>query len=216
MPVTSLNDEGYMSRMSKTVLIAALAMAAWSCGTSSTLVQRWSEPGYTGTKGQKVMVVALAKSEGTRRVWEEAFSHALVQVKAQPIAGSSVFTNGLPSDEATLKQTIRESGADLVAVTRLVDVDKEQVYVPGTTYYPAPYYGMYGYYNNAYGMMNTPGYYQENKVYKLETNVYDVKTEKLVWNGLTETVNPETAQDAANSIINVVVLDMIEHKIIGK
>jgi hypothetical protein len=216
MPVTSLNDEGSMSRMSKTVLIAALAIAAWSCGTSTSLVQRWSEPGYTGTKGQKVMVVALAKSEGTRRVWEEAFSHALVQVKAKPITGSSVFPQGLPSDEATLKQTIRESGADLVAVTRLVDVDKEQVYVPGTTYYPAPYYGMYGYYNNAYGMMNTPGYYQENKVYKLETNVYDVKTEKLVWNGLTETVNPETAQDAANSIINVVVMDMIEHKIIGK
>jgi hypothetical protein len=65
-------------------------------------------------------------------------------------------------------------------------------------------------------MMNTPGYYQENKVYKLETNVYDVKSEKLVWNGLTETVNPETAQDAANSIINVIVMDMIDHKIIGK
>jgi len=205
-----------MSQTSRIVLIGALAVAAVSCGTSSTLVQRWSEPGYTGQKGQKVMVVALAKSEGTRHVWEEAFAHALRQVKAQPIEGSSVFTQGLPADEPTLKQTIRESGADLVAVTRLVDVDKEQVYIPGTTYYPAPYYGMYGYYNNAYAMMNTPGYYQENKVYKLETNVYDVKSEKLVWNGLTETVNPETAQDAANSIINVIVMDMIDHKIIGK
>jgi hypothetical protein len=205
-----------MSSKFRFVWIAVLALAVASCGTSSSLVQQWHDPAYTGQKGQTMMVVALAQSEGARHVWEEAFSHALTQVDVKPIAGSKVLPAQGQVDQETMKQAIRESGADLVAISRIVNVEKEQVYVPGTSYYPAPYYGMYGYYGSAYGMMNTPGYYQENKVYKLETNVYDVKTEKLVWNGLTETVNPETMQDGANSVINVVVMNMMDSKIIRK
>jgi hypothetical protein len=207
-----------MSRRLRLLLCAVLGVAATTCGTSSTLVQRWSEPTYVGSKGQKMMVVALAQNERGRHMWEEAFSTALRSVKVTPVAGSTALPLSGEADESTLKQAIRDSGVNLVAVSRLVDVEKEQVYVPGSTYYtPAPsYYGMYGYYHNSYGMVSTPGYYQENKIYKLETNVYDVKTEKLVWSGLTETVNPETAQEGANSVIQIVIGDMIASKVIAK
>jgi len=207
-----------MSRKLRPLLYAVLVAAAASCATSSTLVQRWSDPAYVGHKGDKMMIVALAKDERNQHTWEDAFSAALSSVKIQPIKGSTVLPHSSAADEATMKEAIRNSGANLVAVSRLVDVEKEQVYVPGSTYYtPAPsYYGMYGYYYNSYGMVNTPGYYQENKVYKLETNVYNVQNEKLVWSGLTETVNPETAQDAANSVIQVVIGDMIDSKVIAK
>ena len=91
-------------------------------------------------------------------------------------------------------------------------------YVPGSTYYtPAPaYYGMYGYYNSSYAMVHDPGYYQENTIVKLETNVYDVASEKLVWSGVTETLNPETAQDVANSVAFKVTEDMVKSKVIRK
>jgi hypothetical protein len=206
-----------MSRRLRLFLCAVLGVAA-GCSTSSTLVQRWSDANYSGTKGQKMMIMALGPNERNRNMWEEVFSSALTAVKVQPVRGSTALPSGAEADEPTLKQAIKDSGVKLVAVTRLVDVEKEQVYVPGSTYYtPAPsYYGMYGYYNYGYGMVNEPGYYQENKIYKLETNVYDVQTEKLVWSGLTETVNPETAADGANSVVQVVIGDMIASKIIQK
>lgn len=204
-----------MNRFTR-LFAALLCVVAVSCGTSSSLVQRWSDPSFEGQPGQKMIIIALAKSERNQKTWEGAFANVLRQVKVQPIAGSTVLPSQQSADESTLKQAVKETGADLAAVTRLVSVDKETTYVPGSAYYtPAPsYYGFYGYYSSSYAMVSTPGYYQEDKVYSVETNVYDVRTEKLVWSGVTETVNPETGQDAAMSIASTIVDDMIASKVI--
>jgi hypothetical protein len=207
-----------MKRMGSMAVVLLIAVAAASCGTSTSLSQRWSDPAYVGQPGQKMMIVALSKTERNQFVWEAAFSAALQKEKVQPLVGSKFLPKDAAADEATLKQAVRESGANLVAVTRLLAVDKEQQYVPGMSYYtPAPaYYGMYGYYNSSYAMVHDPGYYQENTIVKLETNVYDVATEKLVWSGVTETLNPETAQDVANSVAYTVTEDMVKAKVLRK
>jgi hypothetical protein len=199
-------------------VILALAVAATSCGTSSTLTQRWSDESFQGQPGQKMMVIALTPAERNMLIWEGAFSGALTKAGVQPVPGSKFIPFGKEVDEAALKQTIRESGVNLVAVTRVLAVDKEQEYVPGTSYYtPAPgYYGMYGYYHSSYAFVSSPGYIQENTIVKLETNVYDVGTEKLVWSGVSETLNPETAQDVANSVAFMLVDDMRKSNIIKK
>lgn len=204
-----------MNRFTR-LFAALLCVVAVSCGTSSSLVQRWSDPNFEGQPGQKMIIIALAKSERNQKTWEGAFANILREVKVQPIAGSTVLPLQQAADEAALKQAVKETGADLAAVTRLVSVDKETTYVPGSAYYtPAPaYYGFYGYYASSYAMVSTPGYYQEDKVYSVETNVYDVRTEKLVWSGVTETINPETGQDAAMSIAGTIVDDMIASKVI--
>lgn len=207
-----------MKRSRAVVAVLALTLAATSCGTSSSLTQRWSDESYQGSPGQKMMVIALTPAERNALIWEGAFSNALTQVGVQPLPGSKTFPFGQKIEEPALKQGIRESGADLVAVTRVLAVDKEQEYVPGTSYYtPAPgYYGMYGYYHSSYAFVSSPGYIQENTIVKLETNVYDVNTEKLVWSGVSETINPETAQDVANSVAMMLVDDMRKSKVIQK
>ena len=207
-----------MKRILVMVALLAIAVAAVSCGSTTTMSQRWSDPAYVGQPGAKMMVIALAKSERNQYTWETAFSQALTKEKVTPLVGSKFLPANSAADEPTLKAAIKESGANLAAVTHLIAVDKETSYVPGTTYYtPAPaYYGMYGYYNSAYGMVNDPGYYQENTIVKLETNVYDVASEKLVWSGVTETLNPETAQDVANSVAYKVTEDMVKSKVIRK
>jgi hypothetical protein len=207
-----------MNRSRSVLAVLALSLAASSCGTSSTLTQRWSDETYTGQPGQKMMVIALTPAERNMLIWEGAFSSALQSSGVTPIAGSKFIPHGTKVEEAALKQTIRESGANLVAVTRVLAVDKEQEYVPGSSYYtPAPgYYGMYGYYHSSYAFVSSPGYIQENTIVKLETNVYDVGTEKLVWSGVSETLNPETAQDVANSVAMMLVDDMRKSKVIRK
>ena len=207
-----------MKRISMMAVLLGLAVTVASCGTTTSLSQRWSDPAYVGQPGQKMMIIALAKSERNQFVWESAFSQALQKEKVSPLVGSKFLPSTNAADEATLKTAIKESGANLAAVTRLIAVDKETSYVPGMSYYtPAPaYYGMYGYYNSSYAMVHDPGYYQENTIVKLETNVYDVASEKLVWSGVTETLNPETAQDVANSVAYTVTEDMVKSKVIRK
>lgn len=208
-----------MNRFVKLFAAVMLSVTAISCAPSTTLVQRWSDPAYTAEPGDSMVIIALSDTERKVRVWESAFSTVLSAANVKPILGTSLVSGGAAADEATLMTAIRESEADMVALTRLVSVDKEETYVPGTTSYYAPAsaaYGFYPYYYSSYEMVSTPGYYQTDQIYTLETNVYHVKTEKLIWSGVTETVNPETSQDGATDVAYTIVDDMIASKIIKK
>jgi hypothetical protein len=200
----------------RSVFAVPLLLSLVSCGSSTSLVGRWNDPAYQGRSGQKVLVVALAESERNAKVWEDSFGKALTAVGAQPIPGSQFIPVSTAADSSTFVAAVQQSSAELLAVTRLVSAEKETSYVPGSTYYtPAPYhYGYYGYYYSSWGMVNEPGYYVEDKVYNLETNLYDVQTRKLVWSGLTRTVNPETIQIAADEITESVIVDIVNSKVI--
>jgi hypothetical protein len=189
-----------------------------SCGSSASLVSKWKDPDYQGKPGQKVLVVALAESEHNARVWEDSFGKALTGAGATPIRGTDFIPVSTAADSATFVAAVNQSGADMLAITRLVSAEKETQYVPGATYYtPAPYsYGYYGYYHSSWGVVNDPGYYVENKIYNLETNLYDVASRKLVWSGVTQNVNPSSIQTAAFDVSQSVIYDVVKSKVIVK
>ena len=137
---------------------------------------------------------------------------------ARKVTVSKGSTSGATAsaDIETFKKAIIASGAQIVTISRLVDVASETVYHPGTTAYipAAGYYGMGAYYHSSYMMVSDPGYVSESKIYKVETNVYDVKTEKLIWSGLSDTTDPSNYQEAIASIAVLVVGEMVKMKIV--
>ena len=207
-----------MIRFSRTIACLLLAVSIYGCGVSTQMAGVWRDPAYLGQPNQKVLILALANNARNGLIWENALASALQAQGAQPLAGSATIPAAAMADTASIKAAVRNTSADLLAVTRLVAVDKEQEYVPGSTYYaPSPgYYGYSNYYMSSYAVVSTPGYIQENTIVKLETNLYDIKTEKLIWSGLTHTVNPESAQETATSVAGTIVSDMVQKKIIRK
>ena len=85
-------------------------------------------------------------------------------------------------DEKKLEKRVNESGSDTILMTRLIDIRKDTQYIPPDYVYapPAHYYGgWHGYYRSAY--MVSPGYTVEYETAVLETNLYDLETDKLIW-----------------------------------
>ena len=73
-------------------------------------------------------------------------------------------------------------------------IPKVESYNPGTVYAPVNYgyYGSYyGYYNYYYPQVYSPGYYSVDKTYYLETNLYDLAADKLLWSVQSEARNPK-------------------------
>ncbi|MCW9096075.1 MAG: hypothetical protein OQJ93_01685, partial [Ignavibacteriaceae bacterium] len=52
---------------------------------------------------------------------------------------------------------------------------------------------------------NTSGYLSENVVVVLETNIYETKNKRLIWSGISETVDPQKASDVIKSFGNELV-----------
>ena len=174
-----------------------------SCGPSTKIVKTWSEPGASVTQGagNKTLVIAMVKDETSRRVIEDEL---VKRLNGNATASYTLLTPDMlkQASEEALNQKLQEGKFTHILMMRLADVEKETTYVPGTT---TVYYGGYGrYYGYGAGMYSTPGYYTTDKNYFVETTVYSVAPNKLIWTGTTKTVNPSKLAKTVNEIADVV------------
>jgi len=186
-----------------------------SCGPSTKIEKSWVEPGarVAPDPQNKVMVIALVKDETSRRVIEDEL---VKRIKTPAVASYQFLTSEMikaASDEA-LNSMITKEKFTHVLLMRLADIEKETSYVPGTT---TGYYGGYGmYYGYGAAMYSTPGYYTTDKNYFIETTIYSVSPNKLLWTGTTKTVNPSKVNKAVNEIADVVVAKMKQDGFLNK
>ncbi len=135
-----------------------------------------------------------------------------------------------------IKNKVKENNIDAIMIIGLMDTQKEQRYVEDRSnnyYYPGGtgYYGVqqvvpgaavmpftYGAYYNyyAYNMSNyyTSGYYVEDVTYFLESNLYDVQKEQLLWTARTKSVNIKSVEEEAQKFAAMIVNDIMAKKVL--
>ena len=202
----------------KRIFVVLTAILLYGCGTSSTIVSSWRDPKITVAQEhfKKVLVVALVKDEASRRVAENRIA------ASNPIFKTSYQYLNETTKQLTQEQKLKilqDENFDGVVTMRLVSIDKETNYVPGT--YTGMYYGgfdglysgMYGYgFGNWYGMYSPafydPGYYQETTSYMVETNIFSLKENKLIWTGTTKSDYVTDLGQTVDAIMLAVVKEM--------
>jgi hypothetical protein len=62
----------------------------------------------------------------------------------------------------------------------------------------------------AYRQVSSPDYLREDKTVRVETNLYATATREgeLVWTGISDSFNPNSAKKAINGVVKVVVKDL--------
>jgi len=198
------------------ILLAGAILAA-ACATTE-LTSVWKDPAYQA-RPEKILVIGVAKRPQIRRLFEDEFVNQIKARGTDAIASYTVLPDLQQNDQAAIAAKVKELGADSVLITRLVNKKTVQVYVPGTTYAPPPYYGTWsGYYGYGYSnmYMYSPGYVAEDQYAVVETNLYTTGDDKLVWTALSETVLGDTDQNLIASYIDVMVKAMSYNKLLGK
>jgi hypothetical protein len=203
----------------KKIILPALAVAAivsFSCN-STRVTSSWREPNKEVVVGQlnKVLVVALFKDETSRHKAEDQMAGYL---NGKGVVSYSYLDNNFDQkNEDVLREKIKKDGFDGAVTMRLVDVDKEKIYTPGnTSLYPSYYRNFSGYYYRSWSYYSTPGYYSTTKTYTIETNVYSIKEDKIIWSGLTETTDPDGVQKLTEEVANAVYKQMLKEGFISK
>ena len=183
---------------------------------STQLNATWKDPAYEGSPG-KVMVIGVAKSPVRRRIFEDEFVRQLNAWGTEAIASYTVLPDKEQSDRAVIAQKVKELGANTVLITRMVSKKTVQVYVPGTPYFPPPFYGTWpDYYGYGYQSMYSPGYVTENEYAVIETNLYDARNEKLIWAASSETGVSGTDYELIKSYISIMVKAMAKQGLMGR
>jgi hypothetical protein len=187
----------------RTAMVLALAAACFSTGCSlpaspnsstTKMVTSWKDPTTTisSSRIKKILFIALVKDDPYSEMME---NHLVAASNGKGIASHTIISGRATTekDKAALEQRIKSDQIDLVVIMRLKDVKEEPRYVADTQTY-GPYGGMgvgyWGYYNYAAPIYRTPGFYTSDKHFLVETNVYSVAQSKLLWSGVTDSVNP--------------------------
>ena len=215
-----------MNQILKKISAIALLMCLLillSCSTNTQLYERWNDAQYNGPSLKKVLVVGIFKDDIQRRLFESTFVEAVDAKGKSAVASYALLTQ---QTEETNKQLILEAvekiSADAVLITSFNGVIEKQREVPGRVDYVPQMgmsygrygYGYRGYYGSRYDTIYRPGYTVTDKIVQLETRVYSVADEKLVWAGKTKSINASSAEGIVKDLVNLVVKDMKTSRLI--
>lgn len=187
----------------KTLARVVCVTGCWlmACGTTS-IVSTWRSPEHRGSLSfRSVVVIAAVKSPATRRVMEDQLVKRLnvPAIASYRLAGrDSIYEHG-PVD-GPLRELIRDGRFDGAIVMRLAAVDRETSWVPGR--WMGPYWGWRG-----WGMWD-PGHYDTDTYVRMETNVYSLPDEQLIWAASSQTVNPANISQLTEATMDAVVSEL--------
>jgi len=202
-----------------TFLILAFVM---SCSPSTKITGSWTGPNTPSEPYRSIFVTAITDNLLARQTIENDIDKQLDARKVNAVSSFDIIPPGFRATEASKEATLKaiiDGGNEAILTVALLDQTSETRYVPGTTMYSpmgyGGYYGrFYGYYSYYNPVMYDPGYYATDKKYYIEMNLYDAKTESLVWSAQSETVNPSSIETFSRTFSEIVVLQLIKDGLI--
>jgi hypothetical protein len=185
-----------------TFLSALLIILHLSCGTTTSITGSWRKPNATANGYKNIFIAAMTSNIPLKQQVEQGLQTQLQQKGLEVSKSVDVFppnfSNQTGQQRELVLSKIRSTNADGIVTIALLKKETENRFIRtgGGYWNPGLRYGYYNrfwnYYSNWYPALYAPGYYDQQQVYYLETNLYDARTEELIWAAQSETYDPSS------------------------
>lgn len=201
------------------LLIATFTQTAPDLFAGTKIVHRWVLTGEPMPKLKKVLVAAILENYLIRQELEDEMEELLAKSGIEGVKSHMVLPPRNELMEGELKQRIKESDLDAVLVIRPKDARSEthEVASLSTSYLPpSSYYRFWPYWSMAWSQAySTTTVAEEKTIVRAEFNLYNVKDEKLLWNGETDTVYSKNFGKLGREYAKALVKQLKKDKVIG-
>jgi hypothetical protein len=162
-----------------------------ACTETTTFTSTWKAPDVQAVSpvGKTVAAVFVSRDESQRRAGEDVMAADLTARGARGIAAYTILPNEdrVDAEEATAR--LKQAGANAVVVMRVVGKDQQITFTPGYSG-PAYYNGFGPYWGHGWSRAYDPGSVRTDTLVSVETQVYSLERDKLLWAGTSRTTNP--------------------------
>lgn len=175
--------------------LATIAVLLLGACSSTELTSVWVDEGRAAPV-QSVLVVGISDDSHKRKIYEDAFVKMLDEKGVNAVAGYDQFPQETDLSVETLTENLSSVDVDALLVTHALGVDKESVYhPPRMEAVPFRYYDSFrGYYRTVYDYVHVPGYTTNHVIVRLETNLYDRRSQALMWSAQSKTIDPDSLE----------------------
>jgi hypothetical protein len=177
----------------------AFTLLLAACGGNTSVVNSWKDPTLAVHSYKKPLALFISNESNTRRAAEDQMARRIPGA----VPAYTVIPDSILKDTPAAKAFVEAQGFDAAVIMRPVAMEKETNYVPGATYsVPAGYRSAWGYYGAGWGYAGDPGHYTQDKVLYVETNLYSLTEDKLVWSSRSKSYNPDDMAKLVDEIVN--------------
>jgi len=193
----------------KILLVLALVLTAsnltlWG---GAKYVKTWKNPeAQPGVwKGKKVLAFAKTRVTAARQGAEEALVRELGKLGIEGVSGLSLIPAEAEKDRELARRLLSEAGIAGAVIMQVVDVKDETDFTTGQT--------PYGSFNSNTTLWGTswdsgwsaagygPGSMVTSQILVVETRVFAVDQDRLLWGGIRETPNPKAVGQVMQPLV---------------
>lgn len=183
--------------------ILLLSVLAWA--ESTRFLASWKNPavGTLDMAGKKIAVFVISPDEAMRLGPEETLATEMRSRGADCVAGYTVLPVELTKNQEKAKEFLKRTGLNYAILIRVSGKDEEIRYMPGNVWYAGPYYpSFWGYWDYGWSSVYSPGYIYSQTVVTVETLVYSIEQNTLLWACASQTTDPEDIRKTVKNLAN--------------
>jgi len=171
----------------------ALALGATACSTT-TFESTWRAPGARPVQlaGRKVVGLFIGRDPAVRRRAEDAMAREISARGGNGVPAYTVLPDEEIKDQDASRAKLDSLGFSGVVVMRVVGHETQYSYEPAVVWVRPQYRHFWGgYWPWGWARVGEPGYLAVDRVDKVETLVYSLEQDMLIWAGVSRTVDPD-------------------------
>jgi hypothetical protein len=194
---------------------AAVALTTvLSAAPKFTSVWRSPEAATTSFAGKKIAALVITGDDSLRISGEEALVRELTARGLTSVATYRIAPKEELKNPERAKGWFEKAGVEGVVALRPVSKDDRTTYNPGI--WMSPHYNSFwGYYGYGWGGMYVPGTVDRDTVVVVETTIYSVPRNTLLWAAVSETKNPKDLQQFIDELVKGCVKQLQERGMAG-
>ena len=205
-----------MRKFETTLFMAVLAIALVACsGSSSRMIPTYMEESHMGKPIKDVLIIAIIDNQEIRAILEQHFKDWLNAKGVEAIISANVLAveMGVKLEKEAIVEVADKYENDTVLITRIVGMQETEVFSRDRPQY---FFNYYGFYNYGFAYVTWPTIYDEKVTFSLQTGLYDVTTESLIWAGESQIKNPKTTGLAIGQVVEMVIKELEKNGLLPK
>ncbi len=162
-------------------------------------------------------MIAIAELDYMRDHFENVLALRLGDSGIKAIPSNKVIPQlGENTSSETIVAKVRELGVENVVVVRSINKDEYSRLTTGGVYLvPTDYYdGWYPFYSDSFTMVAVRGTAYDAEFFTMVTNIYDARSEKLIWSYLARVKVETSRQGAINPFIETIIKQLESSKLL--
>ena len=181
----------------------AAALAVPIHAASTKFQSTWMAPDAASVdlRGQKVVALVIRKDDVSRQDAEHTLARELTARGMQGIAAYTIVPASELRNREAAKARMEKAGIAAVVVMKEIGQATKFTESAATFYATASYNSFWGYYDSSWSYMYEPSYLSMDRVVTVETLVYDLRRDKLVWAGMSESTNPKMVMTLIKDLV---------------